>query len=463
MDILPSRDLGNSSFVVGDQNRQVAAVIDPTRDTGRYLEHIETAGLSLEWVLETHLHADFVSGGAELARLGGATLGISAEAETKVSHRPLQHGEMVTVGSARITVIKSPGHTPEHVSFLLGTEDGPRRVLFSGGSLMAGTAGRPDLLGPGYTYQLVREEFSTLHERYADLPGALTVFPTHIGGSFCGVGTRPTARTTLGLERRTNPLLRARDHDAFLSAYLSSDPFPSYYRTDRRMNQVGGRPIGREIPDLDGLTPNGVERVRLRPGTTILDIREPAAFDKAHLPMSLSVPIDGAFSAWVGWLRPAGEEFVIVDDSPTDRRAAQIELLRIGYDNLKGHLDGGVAAYARAGYPIATTPRMTMAAVRQAIEGGKALTLVDARNPGEVARGGVPGSVNLPLSRLPAEALMRLDRTLPVYVHCQSGWRAAIAASVLEQLGFPRVVHVVDGPDAWKRSRAPASRHRNRG
>jgi hydroxyacylglutathione hydrolase len=456
VDVLPSADLGNSSFVVVDRGQGAAAIIDATRDIGRYLELVERLGLSLKWVLDTHLHADFVSGGRGLAALSGAKLGLCAEAETTVRHQPLHDQEEIDLGSAVIKVIKSPGHTPEHISFLLREETGRSRVLFSGGSLMAGTAGRPDLLGPQYTYQLVQEEFATLHERYAGLPPELVVLPTHVGGSFCGVGSRSAPRTSLGLERQTNPLLLTQDRNAFLAAYLSGNPFPKYYRNTRLINQRGTRPIGREIPDLVGLSPEEVEELGRRPGTTILDIREPRAFESGHIPKSLSVPVGGQFSAWVGWLRNAEEEIVIVDDDPEARHTAQVALLRTGFDRLEGYLQGGIEAYARAGFTLSSTTRRSMRSVRRAVEKGEALTLLDVRNPDEAALERLPGAVNIPLPDLAELAPSRLDRRLPLYVHCQSGWRAGIAASVLEQLGFPQVLHVVDGPEAWKSAMASA-------
>jgi hydroxyacylglutathione hydrolase len=453
---LPSVDLGNSSFVVGDLRRGVAAVIDPTRDVGRYLDLISAEGLSLRWVLDTHLHADFVSGGAELAGLGRATLGLGAEATTAVPHRPLDDGDELDLGSASLTVMKSPGHSPEHVSYLL-SDEGPR-VLFSGGSLMAGSAGRPDLLGASWTYRLVHEEFDTLHHRYADLPSSVTVLPTHAGGSFCGVAARATPRTTLGRERRSNPLLRASDRRAFAARYLTDAPFPDYYATDRRINESGAPPLGRELPNLPAIAPEAVEEWRRHPGTTVLDVRAARAFANGHVPGSLSVPVDGAFSAYVGWLRPVEEEFVIVDEDAVARRAAQVALLRIGYDGLRGHLAGGVDAYRASGHALASTEQVTVRSLRRAIERGDAISVVDARNPGETMVGALPGAVNIPLPELRQRATDLLDRSVPVYVHCQSGRRAGIAASILEQLGFPEVMHVTDGPTTAAASHAPSRR-----
>lgn len=463
VDVLPSHDLGNSSFVVGDRKRKVAAVIDPTRDVGRYLDRLDTSRLALRWVLDTHLHADFLSGGSELARLAGATLALSGEADTRIAHRPLSDGDEIELGSGSLTVVKSPGHTPEHLSYLLRDAEGRDQVLFSGGSLMAGSAGRPDLLGASRTHRQVRDQFETLHHRFSSLPSAVAVLPTHTGGSFCGVGTRPTARTTLGAERKTNPLLLARDLRGFSEAYLSATPYPRYYGVDRRINETESRPLGREIPDLPGLNPADFEQLRRQPGTTVLDIRRPRAFATGHVPGSLSVPFEGALTAWVGWLCPPDERFVLVDDGPVSRRAAQLDLLRIGYDGLEGYLRGGIAGYAEAGHLLASTARTSMRSLRQAVERGDRLTLLDVRHRPEAAGEHIPGSVNIPLPELAETAPERLDRDHPVYVHCQSGFRAGIAASILERLGFPDVRQVGEGPAAWRVGRSIALTPRRRG
>lgn len=454
VDILPSLDLGNSSFVVGDLHSRQAVVIDATRDVGRYLDALRRSKLSLGWALDTHLHADFVSGGKQLADISGTRFGISAEVEAPFRHVALAEHQSIDLGPGHLTVLRTPGHTPEHISFLLHDAGGDPCVLFSGGSLMAGTAARPDLLGPRYTNSLVSAEYATLHATYRPLPGTVEVLPTHAGGSFCGVGARSVFASTLARERGSNPLFRAKNLAQFFVQYLSDTPFPSYYGEPRTANLAGGKPLDPEIPAVPSLAPSEVEQLRQKPGTTVLDIRPSRAFDTGHIPGALSVPSDGPVSAWVGWLRSSEESFVLVDTGPGVRRVVQIALLRIGYDGLRGYLDGGLDGYSAAGFPLATSGRVPMAAVRKRMESGQALTLLDVRNPSEAAVQHVPGSINIPLPRLEAEAHRALDPTLPVYVHCQSGYRAAIAGSILERIGFEGVVRVTDGPSGW----APTAR-----
>ncbi len=463
VDILPACDLGNSSFLVSDRSQHAAVVIDPTRDVARYLEALKRSNLSLTWVLDTHLHADFVSGGRELAELAGARFGLSEQIGATFPHVALSEQDTMQLGESHLSMIRSPGHTPEHVSFLLHDPGGRPRVLFSGGSLMAGTAARPDLLGPRFTNTLVREEFTTLRERYRSLAGSVTVLPTHAGGSFCGVGARAVATTSLARERQTNPLFRSRDLAAFFASFLSDQPYPSYYGRSRATNLAGGRPLGPTIPELPPLDAAEVERLRTGPSVTILDIRPGPKFERAHVPGSLSISSDGPLSAWVGWLRPENETFVIVDDDPVGRRAVQLGLLRIGYDGVRGYLSGGLPAYVAAGFSTASTRRLSMAVVRKVMEKGTPFTLLDVRNPDEAARAHVPGAINIPLPRLERDANAALSRELPLFVHCQSGYRAGIAASLLERMGFDDVRHVTDGPEAWSARKpriARAHRHR---
>lgn len=460
VDVLPAADLGNSSFVVGDRNSREAIVIDATRDVSRYLDVLERSKVSLRWALDTHLHADFISGGKQLADLAGGRFGISADIDASFGHERLAERQRIELGSGHLTVLKSPGHTPEHISFLLHDSSGAARVLFSGGSLMAGTAARPDLLGPRYTNSLVRAEYVTLHETYAPLAGTVGVLPTHAGGSFCGVGTRSDQMTSLGRERRTNPLLQAHGPVEFFTRYLSGLPYPTYYGEPRAANVEGGRPIGPGIPDLPPIAPEELERMRRQAEVTVLDVRPSAQFETGHIPGSLSIPADGPVSAWVGWLRPSSVSLVLVDSGPETRRVVQVALLRIGFDGLRGYLAGGVEAYRTAGFAPMATHRVTMANLRRTMETGAALTVLDVRNPAEAAGAHVPGSVNIPLPWLERDASGILDRSAPVFVHCQSGYRAGIAASILERLGFAPVLRVTDGPERWAPRRKQARRPR---
>ncbi len=463
IDVLPSRDLGNSSFLLLDRRAARAVVVDPTRDVTRYLDAVRQDGLRLDWVLTTHTHADFVSGAAALAERSGARVASGSPAGRGGAHRLLRPGDHLDIGSARVEPIASPGHAPDHVSYLLRDRTGTPRVLLSGGSLMAGTAGRADLGPPGGTYRAALDEFETLHRRFAPLPSGVVVLPTHVGGSFCGVGARSEARTTLGRERASNPLFLARDRAHFLAEYLSGTPFPRYYAGTRRINEDGGTPgepaptPGPDVaPDVPRSAPNG---------TVWLDVRPSSAFDGGHVPGSISIPAYGAFSGWVGWLFGREDRFLLLGDDPEELRDARIGLSRIGFDHVDTVRAGALGEYLRSGAPIAATPRVSVSEVARRVARGEALTVLDVRNPDEHELGRIPGALGRPLPDLTEASVAGLDRAVPVYVHCQSGRRAGIAASLLERWGFRSVHHVLGGPPKPRlrgRARAPRPTRRKR-
>ncbi len=465
VNVLPCRDLGNSSFLLEDRRTARAIAIDPTRDVARYVAALEEDGLGLDWVLTTHTHADFVSGAEELAGRFAARVASGSPERTGGAHRVLRAGDRLALGAAGVEPIPTPGHAPDHVSYLLTDGAGRARVMLSGGSLMAGSAGRADLGPPAATYRAALDEFETLHRRFAGLPSDLIVLPTHLGGSFCGVGARPVIRTTLGLERATNPLLRTRDRAAFLARYLSGRPFPRYYARTRSLNEQSARQPAGDVGAPKEL-PRDVLRTPVTAGGPILlDVRSSDAFDRAHVPGSVSLPAFGAFSGWVGWLFSGEETFVLVSDSSEEIRDAQVGLLRIGFDGLLGAPAGGFAAYATEGLPIATTPRVTMTDLGRRLRRGERITVVDVRHPDERSHGLVPGAWNIPLPDLTESAVAGLDRSAPLFVHCQSGHRAGIAASLLQRWGFTAVHHVLGAPpkppvEGARRGTSPRSRAR---
>ncbi len=457
---LPSTDLGNSSFLLADADRGEAVVVDPTRDVGRYVRLAEANSLRIHWVLDTHIHNDFLSGGRELATVSGASFGIGKGSGLSYPHHEFSPHETISWGGGRIVVLPSPGHTPEHVSYLLEDRRGAPWALFSGGSLMVGFASRPDLLGPEMTYPLVREEFRTLHERYRHLPGRLPVYPTHGGGSFCGTAGGDSYATTLSTERRENPLLRARSPSEFLQEYLHPAPFPAYYRRMKAWNQAGRPDLGLDLPMLRGLSPKEVEALGRKEDVTLIDVRSLRDFDRGHIPGSVSLPASGAFSAWAGWLRDPEQGFVIVDASERDRIRTQVGLLRIGYDRILGYLEGGIPAFQEAGGELRRIPAVGMARVRRALEAGEPCLVLDVRNPSEAVAQHVPGSLNIPLPELERRAREELDPRWDIYVHCEVGYRSGVATSLLERLGFSHLYHVQEGPGEWDAPRTERPRRR---
>ncbi len=440
-------DLGNASYLVG-YGRE-AGVIDPVRDIGRYVAEARGRGARIRWVLETHLHNDFLSGGRELARRSGAELGAPKGSRLAFPHRALSDGDRLDLGPGRLVGRASPGHTPEHTSYLCLDEHGRPRRLFSGGSLMVGSAARPDLLGPRHTLPLVRDEWTTLRRYVRELPASVAVHPTHAGGSFCGVGASTQAASTVGRERRQNRLIRAPSFVAFVERYLTSDPFPSYYLGMRERNRRGPPPLGDPPEPPARLSPQEVARAATRPSVRVLDLRTYRQFDAGHIPGSLYIGREGTYTAWVGWTCRASDRFIVVGGSEADQVEGSRALQRIGFDRILGQLAGGWPAYAASGAPLRTTRRARMPDLRRRLSLGQPMTVLDVRQPSEFARLHLPGARSVPLGELGARSLRDLPREVPIYVHCARGERSAVAAGRLEALGFEQVIHVTDGPDQW--------------
>jgi rhodanese-related sulfurtransferase len=291
-----------------------------------------------------------------------------------------------------------------------------------------------------------------VHQRLLVLPDEIDVYPTHGAGSFCGAGGADAGgrrTSTLGQERRFNPLLRAASYQQFLTLYLQLAPYPAYYNRMRPLNRRGAPLLGRSLPALRPL--NGAQvAAAMQTGAVIVDARPFASYDTEHIPNSLSVPIDGPLSAWVGWVLTPETPLVLLAASPDEEREAQRELLRIGYDTILGSLEGGMEAWRAAGYSVRAGAPITMADLAAALAAGRDMTIVDSRELEEWAAGHIPGSVSAPVSEIPARAA-QFSPDAPLAVHCAHGYRSAIAASLFERAGFAQVSHVTDGYDEWRR------------
>ncbi|MPZ73989.1 MAG: MBL fold metallo-hydrolase [Nitriliruptorales bacterium] len=428
--------LGNSAYLV-DTGDGGALVVDPRRDPRPYLRQAARDGLTPRFVAETHLHADFVSGGSELAALGAQLLA-PAGAGLAVAHRPLNDGDEIDLGGLRLRVIATPGHTPEHLAYLL--LDGARPVaLFSGGTLMAGGVARTDLLSPEETEPLARAAYRSIRRRLLTLPDDLAVYPTHGGGSFCSAVPGGELTTTIGHERTASPLLVGGvDEDAFVARLLSGlGSYPPYFRELRDVNRAGAAVLGQIPPPLPRLTAAQVDAA-VRDGAELVDIRSVNAFAAAHVPGALSNPWRAQFATWLGWLVPRSRAVVFVADDTVDRHDLVWAALTIGFENLAGELAGGVAAWRAAGREVARTPLVDAASA----EGRR---VVDVRQRSEFMAGHARGAVHVELGSL--RDVTGVVPETPVLVHCGHGERAMSAASLLERAGHRDVAVLAGGPE----------------
>lgn len=443
-------ELGNSSHLLLVPEGGVAVAIDPMRDIEQYLEVVEPMGLKLAWALETHVHNDFVSGARELKAEVGTAIGASSEAGLRYPYEGLRHGQELEVGPFRLRVISTPGHTPEHVSYLLLAEAGRPLTLFSGGSLMVGTAARPDLLGPANSWRMARLLRRSLVEDVLTLPDAVRVLPTHGGGSFCAAGAAGAGgqrETTIGAERVGNPLIAAGSEAAFIELALNQGPYPAYFERMRGLNQVGAPILGRRLPEPGRLSIEEVDAWRAQ-GAAVLDLRSAEEFSEGHLPDSYAVGIDGSHSAWVGWLLSPERPLILVGADEAQERESVRQLARIGYEQVVGALNGGFRAWADAGRPIVSYSRSDSRDLERRLLEGERLVVVDVRESNEWFAGHIPGSVNIPAHDLPLRA-GQLPLGAPLAVHCGHVYRATLGASLLERAGYPQLTVIGDGYEGW--------------
>ena len=382
--------LGNSAHLVelGDGR---ALVVDPARDPTPYLELARRRRLQVAYAAETHLHADFLTGSRELAAADGAQILVPRASRLGFAHRGLEDGQEVDLGGLTLRVLATPGHAPEHASYLL--LDGARPVaVFSGGALLVGTVARTDLAGPELTEPLARAAYRSLHGRLLSLPDELAVYPTHGAGSFCATPAGDQRTTTIGAERRHNRLLAAPDEDAFVAGLLASfGSYPPYFLRLRDRNRVGPELLGRDWRVLPLLSADRV-RAHLAGGGVLVDARAVTAFAGGHIPGALSIALRPQFASWLGWLLDDTQPLVFVLDEDQDRGELAHQCRTIGYDHLLGELAGGMASWRAAGLPEARLP-----VVEAGRLGDPPGVVLDVRQASEVADGHLPGALAIEL------------------------------------------------------------------
>jgi len=443
--------LGNSSYLVELEGR-TAAVIDPDRLVDRYLCTAEQHGWQIVAAFETHLHADFVSGAKELGHAGVGSVFLPAAAAAQYPHQPVRGRDHLQFAGCDIEVVASPGHTPEHLSYVVRPAVGPP-VLFSGGSLLVSGAARTDLISSDQTAELTRAQYRTLHAAFTALPDETLLYPTHGGGSFCSTGPGGERSSTLGRERATNPLLAMTDEAAFVRWFPSTFPAaPAYFFRLRPINQAGPR-LRQEIPASKPLSP--AEFNGAREHALIVDVRSKEAYAVGHIPGSLSNAFRDAYATWLGWVVAADTSLLFVTDG-TPLGEVMDQSLLVGYERFAGWLEGGFEAWAAAGLLVQAAPLVSPAEARAALLNG-ALSL-DVRESNEFAAGHLPEAVHIPLGILDRH-LDTLPMDRPIVAYCGHGERSATAVSLLERTGFTHPLLNLDGGfDAWRAAGYPTDR-----
>ncbi len=441
--------LAHASYLIGSDGE--AAVIDPQRDVEQYLEEARRQRLAIRYVIETHLHADFVSGHRELAGRTGAEIVFGRRAGVEFPHRAVTDGDELALGNLVLRALETPGHTPEGVSWLLvdpRISSIPLKVL-TGDTLFVGDVGRPDLAGSrGYTPdQMAGLLYDSLHQKLLTLPDAVEVWPAHGAGSSCGRNISKDTSSTIGEQRRSNYALAPMSREQFVSLLTTDLPeAPSYFAMDAEINRRGAPPLA--SIEARPLSPAAVEQ-NIQSGSVVLDVRDGAAFGAGHLEGSINIGLAGQYASWSGNLLSADIPILVVADGAAEAREAVLRLARVGLENVVGYLDGGIAAWNDAGFEIESLPQMDVAELRARSTSGHMVQVVDVRTASEYGSGHVPGAINLPLGELD-RAADQLDRTRPTAVVCAGGYRSAAGASLLQRKGLRDLYNVIGGTAAWK-------------
>lgn len=436
VEVIETPELGNRTYVVSDGS--TALVVDPPRDIDRVEQVLERVATSVSFVLETHVHNDYLSGGLELARRVGAEYGVNTDDAVRFARRSVSDGDVLAAGRLRVRALATPGHTATHLAYHVTSDDGAEPAVFTGGSLLFGSVGRTDLVDAARTRSLSYAQYASAH-RLAALPPTTALYPTHGFGSFCAAGagrTTPGSAGTIGDELEKNPVFRAASVDTWVDDLIASlDAYPSYYAHMAPQNLRGAGPVDltRPVPTLSAAT----VRDRIAAGEIVVDLRDRVAYAARHVPGTLAIGRGQQFATYLGWLVPYGAAVTLVADSQDDLADARRQLARIGFDDVTGTTE----PIGSLGSPR-SLPRRNFEHLARHPQPGE--TVLDVRTAAERAAGSLAGSLHIPLYELAG----RLAEIPPgrVWVYCASGFRAGIAASILENAGYD-VVHVDDSID----------------
>jgi hydroxyacylglutathione hydrolase len=446
------------SYLIGDDEEGTAAVIDPRPDVEIYLELARKNGVSITHIFETHIHADLVSGSRELAdrartariyasREGGAEYGFAVE--------PVKDGDEFKFGGLILTARHTPGHTPEHVSYVAADEEHPDFPwgVFTGDSLFVNSAGRPDLLGRDAD-KLASQLYDTLWEFFGELDDGVIIHPSHGSGSPCGADIGDRLESTIGFEKRFNPYYQRKERQAFVDYALSTPPpEPTYYKRMKKINAAGPEVLGR-LPIIPALPPQTFKDAVDAKSAQLVDTRTMLAFGGGHIDGALNIAATPILSIWAGWLLDPAKPILLVLESDADvEKAAQL-FVRTGYTTFAGYLVGGMRAWQNAGYPLRELPQMTIHELQNSRNG---VQLLDVRGPAEWKNGRIPGAKHIFLPHLQKRA-NELDRERPVLVYCATGYRASLAGSLLQQEGFSDVRNLPGSFHAWKAAKFPVEK-----
>ena len=453
---IQTEGIAELSYFVGDDDEGVAAIIDPRADVDVYIDMAREAGVAITHIFETHIHADLVSGSRELcARVESAKIYNSSEggAEYGFDREKVTDGDCFEFGDLLLTARHTPGHTPEHLSYLMADVDHPHEPwgILTGDSLFVSSAGRPDLLGEKHTKQLAEQQFHTLRDFYLKMPDHVMIYPNHGAGSPCGADIGARLSSTIGYERKFNKFLQFADAKTFTDfAIKTAPPVPHYYPVMKRVNAQGPKILG-NLPRVPALPPRAFKEAIDKKADVLVDTRMMLSFGGGHIPGALNIGGSPILSIWAGWMLDPDQPILLVLESGDDLERIVRLFLRTGYTKFAGYLPGGMKAWDAAGFPLERIGQMS---VHELAERKSSLQVLDVRSPGEWKKGHVPGARHIFVPEL-RDRMNEIDRNKPTAVYCGSGYRASIATSILKPQGFKELWNVPGSWEAWKKAKLP--------
>jgi hydroxyacylglutathione hydrolase len=444
--------LAHASYLLASEGE--AVVIDPQRDVELYLNAAAEQGATIRHIFETHLHADFVSGHRELAARTGAKIYMGAQSGATFEHVPVSDGFQLKFGKASISVLETPGHTPESICLVVTDTEKSRApwAVLTGDTLFIGDVGRPDLSPRHTPAQLAGHLYDSLHTKLMTLADSVLVYPAHGAGSLCGKNMRAERSSTIGTERLTNYALQIESREEFIRQLTSNLPArPEYFARDAEINRTGAAALS-ELPPLRSLSPTDLEGM-LKAGEIALDVRPMDEFAAGHVPGSVNIALGGQFASWAATVLGLATHPVLIAETDAQIEEARLRLARVGIEELDGYLAGGVAAWKQSGQPLATVAQITPQDLEDRLGAGK-VQVLDVRREPEWDAGHVEGATWWPLDNFRVSP-PEIDHEVPLAVHCKGGYRSMIAASLLQRAGFRNVMNLIGGFDAWQEAKLP--------
>lgn len=442
--------LAHGSYLIGSKGE--AAVIDPQRDVDQYIDEAKANGLTIKYVIETHLHADFVSGHRELAERTGAQIVFGKEAAATFPHLAVTGGDTIRVGGLELKVYETPGHTLESICILVrdtDDENSPQK-LFTGDTLFIGDVGRPDLVaGKGHTAQeMAGLMYASLHSQLLKLDDAVEVYPAHGAGSLCGKHLSDEKSSTIGNEKKFNYALKPMSKESFISMMTADLPeVPAYFTKDVELNRQGAAQLGsitRPQP-LDGAT----VAKEMQRGSVLLDVRSAVEYAGAHIKGSLNIGLGGQFASWSGTFIEIGTPIILLANDPASVDEAVMRLARVGLESVIGYVENGISGWSNSGFEAVPSLVMTVDELKRTLDKGEEMKIIDVRRTGEFENGHVPSAINIPLADLP-ERIADLPAGVRLAFICASGYRSTMAMGIVDRSGLMPAINIVGGTSAWK-------------